>query len=82
MSKLVIFDTHCHLADKKYKENNLCEIIQEAEKVGVKHILNVGYDMPSNHLVIKQLKKFPNLFGAVGLHPNDGQAEFKEENLN
>jgi TatD DNase family protein len=82
MNELVIFDTHCHLADKKYHDYDIRQIIQEAEKEGIKYILNVGYDMRSNHLVIEQLKLFPNLFGAVGLHPNDGKGNFSEENLN
>jgi TatD DNase family protein len=82
MNELSIFDTHCHLADEKYKESNVSEIIQGAEKSGVKYILNVGYNMRSNYLVLEQLKQFTNLFGAVGLHPNDGKAEFNEENLN
>ncbi|CAI2161728.1 1301_t:CDS:2 [Funneliformis geosporum] len=72
MNKLTIFDTHCHLADKKYHHSNQHpkEIIQAAEKAGVKHILNVGYDKASNQKVIQQLTEFPSLFGALGLHPN------------
>ena len=83
MNKLTIFDTHCHLADQKFQEQNKSteEIIQEAEKVGVKYILNTGQDMPTNRLLIKQLNDFPNnLFGALGLHPNSNE-DLKEENL-
>lgn len=82
MNKLVIFDTHCHLADKKYREQSkeAKEIIQEAEKVGVKYILNTGQDMPTNRLLLKQLKDFPNLYGTLGLHPNSSE-DLKEENL-
>jgi Tat protein secretion system quality control protein TatD with DNase activity len=42
MNNLSIFDTHCHLANKKYKDQNIKKVLQEAKKVGVKHILNVG----------------------------------------
>jgi len=82
MDKITIFDTHCHLADKKYQEQNKNteEIIQEAEKFGVKYILNTGQDMPTNQLLLKQLKDFPNLFGSLGLHPNS-EEDLKEENL-
>jgi len=82
MDKITIFDTHCHLADKKYQEQNKNteEIIQEAEKVGVKYILNTGQDMPTNQLLFKQLKDFPNLFGSLGLHPNS-EEDLKEKNL-
>ena len=82
MNKLNIFDTHCHLADKEYhkKNQNTQEIIQQAEKIGVKYILNVGYDKESNEKVIEQLKQFPNLYGALGLHPNSNE-DLEEENL-
>jgi len=78
--KLLIFDTHCHLGDKEYKNHNISEIINEAEKVGVKYILNTGQDMPTNHLLLTQLKFFPNLFGSLGLHPNS-EEDLNEENL-
>jgi len=52
MNNLLIFDTHCHLADEKYQEHNISEIIQAAEKVGAKNILNVGYDKKSNQKVV------------------------------
>ena len=82
MNKLTIFDTHCHLADEKYCKQNkdTKEIIQEAEKAGAKYILNTGQDMPTNRLLLKQLKDFPNLFGALGLHPNSNE-DLTEENL-
>jgi len=82
MNNLSIFDTHCHLADKEYHRQNRStkEIIQQAKKVGVKHILNVGYDKESNQKVIEQLEQFPNLYGALGLHPNSNE-DLSEENL-
>ncbi|KLL03246.1 MAG: Mg-dependent DNase [Mycoplasmataceae bacterium CE_OT135] len=79
-ANLLIFDTHCHLADKEYENHNISEIISGAEKAGVKYILNTGQDMPTNRLLLTQLEKFPNLFGALGLHPNSNE-DLKEENL-
>lgn len=82
MNKLTIFDTHCHLADEKYlqQSKDTKEIIQTAEKAGVKYILNVGYDKKTNYKVVEQLAEFPNLFGALGLHPNSSE-DLIEENL-
>ena len=85
MNKLInylIFDTHCHLADKEYQKQSKStnEIIQESGKIGVKNILNMGQDTPTNHLLVKQLAEFPNLFGALGLHPNSSE-DLTEENL-
>ncbi|MCE8162637.1 MAG: TatD family hydrolase [Candidatus Moeniiplasma glomeromycotorum] len=83
MNKLTIFDTHCHLTDQRYHEQNKStkEIIQEAGEAGVKYLLNVGYDQTSNQKVVQQLSEFPHLFGALGLHPNSNQ-DLNEENLN
>jgi TatD DNase family protein len=83
MNKLTIFDTHCHLADKEYQKQSQStkEIVQQAEKVGVKYILNTGQDMPTNRLLLNQLKELPNLFGALGLHPNSNE-DLKEEICN
>ncbi|KLL05105.1 MAG: Mg-dependent DNase [Mycoplasmataceae bacterium RV_VA103A] len=82
MNNLSIFDTHCHLADKEYQQQSrtIREIIQAAAAVGVKCILNVGYDKSSNQKVIEQLKEFANLYGALGLHPNSNE-DLTEENL-
>ena len=80
MNKLPIFDTHCHLTDEKYEKQNIIKIVSEAENVGVKKILNVGYDKQSNQGVIEQLENFSNLFGALGLHPNSNE-DLKEESL-
>jgi len=80
VNKLSIFDTHCHLADEKYKDQDIKKIIFEAEKSGVKNILNVGYDQRSNQQVMEQLVEFPKLFGALGLHPNSNE-DLTEENL-
>jgi TatD DNase family protein len=80
MNKLSIFDTHCHLADEKYQGQDIKKIIQEADQVGVKNILNVGYDKTSNQKVIEQLAEFSHLFAALGLHPNSNE-DLNEENL-
>ncbi|RHZ35397.1 TatD family hydrolase [endosymbiont GvMRE of Glomus versiforme] len=75
-----IFDTHCHLADEKYRGQDIKKIIQEAKEAGVKYILNTGQDMLTNLLLLTQLKEFSNLYGALGLHPNS-EEDLKEKNL-
>jgi TatD DNase family protein len=83
MNKLLIFDTHCHLADEEFsKQKKIAEeIIQEAKQQGVKCILNMGQDVFTNHLLMKQLDEFPNLYGALGIHPNSND-DLSEESLN
>ena len=80
MITIPIFDTHCHLIDKEYDNQDIKKIIQEAKEVGVRHILNVGYDTNTNQKVIEQLRDHPSLFGTIGLHP-DSNDDMKEERL-
>ncbi|CAI2186716.1 18804_t:CDS:2 [Funneliformis geosporum] len=70
--KIIIAGYQEEESDKEYhkQDRNTKEIIQAAEKVGVKYILNTGQDMPTNQLLLRQLAEFPNLYGALGLHPN------------
>ena len=80
MNKLLIFDTHCHLADESYDNYDINQIIQEAQEKGVKFILNVGESKKTNQKIIRQLENYPNLFAALGLHPNSDE-DLEEENL-
>ena len=63
----MIFDTHCHLnAEEIYKDIDLH--IEEAERVGVKSFLVVGYDKESSLLAIKIAHKYPFCYAAIGFH--------------
>ena len=66
----MIFDTHCHLNSPEiYKDINLH--IEEAERVGVKSFLVVGYDKESSLLAIKIAHIFPFCYAAIGFHPTE-----------
>jgi len=76
--EIPIFDTHCHLTE--YEDLKIEEIINKAKEVGVKYILNIGYDLETNKKVIKQSQEFTGLLIALGLHPDCDYA-LNEENL-
>lgn len=77
---MLIFDTHCHLADEKYEKESKEEIIKRAKKKGIKYILNVGEGIKTNEIILKQIKKYDCLFGAFGIHPNNNE-DLNENNL-
>ena len=81
MSKLILFDTHCHLADQDYHQDSLKKIISQARDNQTKFILNVGYDELTNHKLVEQIKDDDYLFGALGIHPNNAR-ELTNESLN
>ncbi|QBQ08220.1 Mg-dependent DNase [Spiroplasma gladiatoris] len=71
-----IFDTHTHFNDPKYKELGITteEIIKEAKLVGVDRFCCVGYDVPSSKQAAKYALKYDEVYGAVGIHPNEAHA--------
>ena len=71
----MFFDSHAHYYDDRfYSEENP----QGAEKLlaelfcdGLLGVINVGTNPFSNLLAIRQAKKFPLMYAAVGIHPED-----------
>lgn len=66
----MIFDTHCHLnSDELYP--NIKEHILDAQKVGVRRFLVVGWDEKSSLLAIKIAEQFDCCYAAIGFHPTE-----------
>lgn len=61
-------DTHCHILSEEY--SNYEDIIQNLNKQKIKRIIINGYNLSSNKEVIKLINRYPNVYGAIGLHPN------------
>ena len=66
----MLIDTHAHYNDEKLTSHT-AEILKEAEKNGVGMVINVGYDIESSVLAVKQARLYKNMFAAVGIHPHD-----------
>ncbi len=68
-----LIDSHCHIDGEKFDEDRE-EVIQNALDSGVVAMLNVGTGSPKDDSFEKTLefaKKYPNIYGAVGIHPHD-----------
>ena len=62
----MFIDTHCHLFKDDY--DNIDEVINEMKN----NIMIVnGCDNKTNHEVIELVNKYPNVYGCLGLHPED-----------
>lgn len=46
-------------------------VIQEANESGLVWVATVGTDVPSSRVVAQQASDNPNIYGVVGIHPND-----------
>lgn len=66
----MIFDTHCHLnAPELYPD--IDNHILEAQKVGVRSFLVIGYDKETSFLAVKIAEKYPICYAAIGYHPTE-----------
>lgn len=66
----MLFDTHCHLNHEEIYPR-IDEVIEEAQKTGVKKFLVVGYDKATSLLAVKIAKKYPFCYAAIGFHPTE-----------
>lgn len=70
----MLFDTHAHIEDRRF-EKDYEEMIQRAKDVGVNYILNVGCSEKEIEKVIIAAEKYPAVYAAIGLHPNNAKHE-------
>jgi TatD DNase family protein len=74
-----LVDTHCHLDFDRY-EPDRHEVIQRAFEADVVGLINISVDLKSALKSIEIAERYPNIYAAVGVHPNDA-AEADEEDL-
>lgn len=76
-----MIDTHCHLETL----NNIDEVVQ---KMGNNKMITAGTDLESNKKVLELIKKYPNVYGVIGYHPEfadttkEEDLEFLEKHIN
>ena len=67
-------DTHCHLLSEYYPD--IEEILKVSKEDGVSRVINAGYNYLSSLEVLDLVKKYPDMYGVVGLHPENIDEEF------
>ncbi|KRN89398.1 TatD family hydrolase [Ligilactobacillus ceti] len=65
-----IFDSHTHINASVFQDD-LPDVIQRAKALDVTQMLVIGYDAPSRQRLQALIEQYPNLYGAVGCHPED-----------
>lgn len=66
----MIFDTHAHYDDKQFEEDQE-EILASMPDLGVGTIVNVSATYESCSRAIALAKKYPHVYAAVGIHPDE-----------
>lgn len=78
-------DTHCHIFSEYYQDIN--QILEVSSNNKVTRYINNGCDNKSNKEVLDLINKYPNMYGAIGIHPEnvidytEYDIKFVEENL-
>ena len=74
LSREGIFDSHAHYFDRRFAEETAgADAILENEVFGqgVAGVINVGTSNENSRICVAQAAKYPNMYAAVGLHPED-----------
>ena len=70
-------DTHCHIYKEYYE--NIDEVLKNAKKSNVNRMINNGCDKKSNEEVLELTQKYENIYGAIGIHPENVEEYTKED---
>ncbi len=65
-----LIDSHCHL-DLPHFDEDRDEVIDRAREAGVVAMVTQGVDLPSSRRAIALAERYPEVYAAVGIHPND-----------
>ncbi len=69
-------DTHAHYFDRRYDElsNGAATLLDDPAFWAVtRAVINVGTSPRTNRLAVEQASRYPHMFAAVGIHPEDAQ---------
>lgn len=66
------FDTHAHLDDRRFGDDQEL-VITRAREAGLELIVNVGYNIELARRTVELTKKYGFIYGTVGMHPHDAK---------
>ena len=64
------FDTHAHYNDEKF-DGIVDDVLKRCKNIGVKYVINIGYNIQSSIKAIELSNKYKNMYVAIGIHPSD-----------
>jgi len=67
---LTLVDSHAHLDNEQFGDE-LEQILQNADDVGIKQILTIGCDLQSSARSVSLAAQYAPVHAAVGIHPHD-----------
>lgn len=75
-----IFDSHTHINSHEF-DDDIPDVIERAKALNVDGMLVLGYDGESADKMVYLVNHYPNIYGAVGIHPEDAAKyeDFKDQ---
>lgn len=67
-----IFDSHSHYNDKSFVDD-YPRILSQIQRRGVGNVINVGADIKSSRLALKQARENDFMYCSIGIHPEDAR---------
>jgi TatD DNase family protein len=74
----MIFDTHAHYDDEQFDEDRE-ELLSGMQEAGIGTIVNVGSSIQSSETTLELAHRYPFIYGAVGVHPDEVGALTEED---
>ncbi|GAB6099735.1 TatD family hydrolase [Halanaerocella petrolearia] len=74
----MLVDTHAHLDFPRF-DNDRDKVIQDAYRLGVKQVINVGADMESSRNSVELAKEYNFISASVGVHPHEAKSFTDED---
>ncbi len=74
----MIFESHAHYDDKRYK-NDVDKVLKNCYEEGITKIVNIGADINTSINSVKLAKKYDFVYATVGVHPHDVQDMTNED---
>lgn len=66
---MVLVDTHCHLDFNAFDSDRM-DVLRRAQQAGLEKIIIPGVDIENVQALLRLCDTHPELFAAVGVHPN------------
>ena len=67
----MLFDSHAHINNDSYTEEERETLIQEIADSDVDYVMDIGFDLPSSMQAVKDAERLSWCYAAVGVHPHD-----------
>lgn len=66
----MIFDTHAHYDDDAF-DNDRDTLLSSLAENGIEAVVNIGASIRTTKNTLELMKKYPFVYGAVGVHPSE-----------